>query len=119
MGCDIHGAIEYKKGESWYSLCVGLSLSRSYQIFARLAGVRGYGKPPPTVPPRGFPEDADYFTKLDRDGEAGGAHSETWLSLEEWDAATKDAGADYSAITAAMRALASEYPVRVVLWFDN
>lgn len=53
------------------------------------------------------------------------AHSASWLTPDEWDAAlkdpkVKDAPVAYRATAAAMRCLVEHgYEVRIVFWFDN
>jgi hypothetical protein len=61
MGCDIHGYVEERSGDSWWLFSGRLSLGRDYRMFGLLAGVREGG--PPIVAPRGFPLDASYGLK--------------------------------------------------------
>lgn len=67
MGCDIHGAVEYRnpKGsdyeQRWQQLIGQPDMGRYYRLFGRLAGVRGEG--PPVADPRGFPVDASHETR--------------------------------------------------------
>lgn len=63
MGCDIHAFVEYKKSGTdygWWGLGGQMHLSRDYDVFSRLAGVRNYSGKPPVVEPRGVPEDSSY-----------------------------------------------------------
>lgn len=55
MGCDIHCYIEYrdKGSEHWNSFGGKINPGRDYDAFARLAGVRNYGRRTGALPPRG------------------------------------------------------------------
>jgi hypothetical protein len=122
MGCDIHLCIERLQpgSDTWITFAKGITLSRNYQVFGRLAGVRG--ETVPVIQPRGFPEDAWSDTREDFDDWIGSdRNTPTWLSLIEWDAALDHSvTVEYHAITAALKTLESGgYKTRVVLWFDN
>ena len=51
---------------------------RNYDLFAALAGVRGFGPQP-----RGIPEDISPFARQQIDGWASDGHSHTWYTLRE------------------------------------
>lgn len=57
MGCDIHLFIEYKEYEdrNWYAFSKEVDLSRSYEMFGAMAGVRNY-KESEFIAPRGLPD---------------------------------------------------------------
>lgn len=61
MGCDIHGFIETRKRVALWFPFAKLYLPRNYEVFARLAGVRGPAELA-VVAPRGLPEDASVIT---------------------------------------------------------
>jgi hypothetical protein len=94
MGCDIHGLVERKVNGKWIcwrtlnpvhtsrpdehgsSFASPAALSRNYERFAALAGVRGDG---PDA--RGLPDDAtDTATHLFETEEG---HTPSWLPLQE------------------------------------
>ncbi len=57
MGCDIHGRIEVRNHDHWYTACDLLPLvGRSYDAFGMLFGVRNNVAFDPAFPKRGFPE---------------------------------------------------------------
>lgn len=62
MGCDIHCYVEYKYKaiDHWNSFGSEIRLDRNYTLFAKLAGVRNYGKVKPVAERRGMPDDASY-----------------------------------------------------------
>lgn len=80
MGCDIHSQAERKVNGKWEIVPDIVPFDwRSYGMFAFLAGVRNYSAITPLSKPRGLPADA-----VERDdGDCGGDHSHSWLSLEE------------------------------------
>lgn len=82
MGCDIHMHSEIKIDGEWhhYSEMEGF---RNYDIFNKMAGVRGFGSPDkPISEPRGLPEDVSPATRLSSVWD-GDVHSHSWLSLKE------------------------------------
>ena len=80
MGCDIHIHQEVKiDGQWWHYRETGLP--RSYETFAKMAGVRGSEKP--IAEPRGLPDDVTKVTKFDADLWGIGAHTHSWLGPEE------------------------------------
>jgi hypothetical protein len=104
MGCDIHMYVEYKKkstnkwesgdfyrvnpykefeGEPEYSV-IELHGNRNYGLFSTLAGVRDYSdKVEPVTEPKGFPDDACDFVKVEYKGWGSDAHTPSWLTLKE------------------------------------
>jgi len=83
MGCDIHAMIERKSEYSWWINSGDPGLSRDYELFAVLAGVRNDNDIKPISEPRGLPERVtDVFeswsSKWDSDG-----HSHSYVTLEE------------------------------------
>jgi hypothetical protein len=91
MGCDIHMIVERKKnGNKWEAFMPQylkkwddtLCVSRNYELFEHLAGVRGYSENA-IVQPRGIPKNASqrYKSLVKNWGEDGHTHS--YLTLEE------------------------------------
>lgn len=115
--------------------------SRNYELFARLAGVRGDGPEP-----RGLPDDVSEFVEHEYDGWDHDAHSASWYSADDfvriytgidgevdedtplnpYVARRIDTGADM-AVALFLRDKASIYfqdgesinDYRFVFWFDN
>lgn len=81
MGCDIHVCVEIKKDGKWLFYNQP-SVNRHYQLFEKMAGVRGE-KSEAIALPRGFPDDVSETTKLCCDEWAPEAHSASWLSSKE------------------------------------
>lgn len=54
-------------------------VSRNYELFARLAGVRGEGPPP-----KGLPDDVSEFVEAEYEGWGHDAHSVSWYSADEF-----------------------------------
>jgi len=88
MGCDIHMAVEVKRGGKWTFADVPVYGNRNYDLFGMLANVHnGHGFAgvvtgegwPVISEPRGFPADADPET-LEH---ANGDHSASWLLAAE------------------------------------
>lgn len=80
MGCDITAHVEIKVNGEWYHWNHP-KIDRWYDLFARMAGVRGDAEP--ISLPRGVPDDASFTTKLHRQHDEGDAHSDSWLTAEE------------------------------------
>ncbi len=91
MGCDIHVFIEVKIADKWH-FYASPSINRNYDLFALLAGVRNYNKVQPIYEPRGFPTDADMMTVLHRRHYGDDGHTESWVSVEEFQQALKEVG---------------------------
>lgn len=105
MGCDIHVAVERKRNNKWvrvsdkfgpinYYYTPGFEneksfrsdknvwdISRHYQLFSILAGVRGSIQP--IVSPRGIPDDASLKTKKQFNAWKGAAHTPSYYLLSE------------------------------------
>jgi len=68
MGCDIHAYIEYKYDKDsnyWNAFGGQFRFGRSYDMFAKMAGVRSYGSITPITEPRGMPEHPAWHSKMD------------------------------------------------------
>ena len=129
MGCDIHAFVEYsdrKNSEfSYWSEFADLQLSRRYEYFAAIAGVRNTSETRPLVEPRGIPEDC----KVDLEHwlhEDDGLHHHGYLSYEEVCSAFEHAkidldklNPDWMAMLSAMKVLSQTKIVRIVFAFDN
>lgn len=87
MGADIHAYPEYTEtGLNGWLGFGRLSLRRDYDLFAKLAGVRGSGQ---MVPSRGMPVDASLATRWDNqlyvsDGDPDGEGNCSKASAERW-----------------------------------
>lgn len=97
MGCDIHVVLEEKYNGEWVGVhaCpyilrvtknddrgeyVGWQAkARNYDLFARLAGVRGEGPAP-----LGLPEDASALAKMEARKWGGDGHSHSYCSVREF-----------------------------------
>lgn len=84
MGCDIHAFIEVKFGGAWHYYGE-LKVGRDYELFERMAGVRGY-KSAAMLPPRGLPEDAGAMTVFIKNDWGSDGHSHSWFSAVEMEA---------------------------------
>jgi hypothetical protein len=86
MGCDIHAHMEVKINGQWHHAHMP-PIRRSYDLFARMAGVRNANKGPgyiePIAQPRGLPEDATFITNFHSDYMGSDGHSHSWLNCEE------------------------------------
>jgi len=139
MGCDIHVHIELRYEGKWehYS---AVRVDRWYELFDRMAGVRGNG--PAIVEPKGIPVDMSVITALDWERGRSDWHTASWFNEDEidelslWLRAVTD---DFCIETAIFNGVFmfgngltdhkhyddSEYlpkgadAVRVVFWFDN
>lgn len=132
MGCDVHMHIEIKIQGTWEHWG-NPQVPRNYEVFARLAGVRGDAEP--IDRPRGLPGDATTATQWDSYRWGDDAHSHSWISSAEaadlmsWSDAEKldyhrrwdwVAGTDFRGFI--------DFPddrpkglddFRLVFWFDN
>ncbi len=85
MGCDIHGWVEYNWGANWEPMLNAESvLSRNYDTFGLLFGVRNYVNFKSIAPERGIPKDVSDFVK--KDSLDGDSHSHSFITLEEYNA---------------------------------
>lgn len=80
MGCDIHAHIEIQIDDDWLYYAPA-KISRNYDIFAKMAGVRNYSSITPVGEPRGLPDNISQITRLHHADRGG--HSESWLSHGE------------------------------------
>ena len=99
MGCDIHMVLEVKYENKWIGIntfagfyaraldwhgktepkwLFWLVRNRSYDLFAKLAGVRGDGPPP-----RGIPEDVSDLAVMEIERFGLDGHSHSWGLLSE------------------------------------
>jgi hypothetical protein len=67
MGCDIHIYVEYKEATSkvWYPFGGQFNPGRSYELFDKLGGVRGYSTP--ETAGRGLPEGTSWVVNYDNE----------------------------------------------------
>lgn len=83
MGCDIHGWLEIRTGESWRA-AHKVPRDRTYDMFGILAGVRNYVNAEPISEPRGLdPEDLSFWAKDDYNGWLADAHGASWLNWKD------------------------------------
>jgi hypothetical protein len=82
MGCDIHGYIEYRKGGKW-NAALEIDLSRSYDLFGCLFGVRNYANFRPIANSRGLPKDISEKVKDEISMRGENRHSYTFLCYNE------------------------------------
>lgn len=80
MGCDIHLHVEVKLHGKWEHYAA-LSPGRNYEIFSKIAGVRGQERP--LAAPRGLPTDVTALTAISSLGYGADGHTHTWLSSDE------------------------------------
>ena len=118
MGCDIHAHIEYNDDGDW-EYFTPIHLSRWYELFGHLAGVRRDYVP--VVAPRGVPDDMDHFTMWDYKEMGIDANHASWLTLDEMkQVAAKCTNLEFDAVIAAMESFAkADCNVRFIFWFDN
>ena len=119
MGCDIHVCVEvrYRTLGRWTGTGELLNPGRYYDAFGRLAGVRRDGPAPKGLPPDASQEVAEAYAWWE-----GDAHSASWATLEEWEAAAELTGPEWMAPVAYARAAlegGSYAEARIVYWFDN
>ena len=82
MGRDIHAHLEIKKGGKWlyYS---PVPITRSYDLFARMAKCGRMTETNPIAPNRGIPSDVSDMTRLHREHWGADGHSDSWLTSGE------------------------------------
>ena len=139
MGCDIHMHTEVKLNGQWE--CFGSpNVSRNYQLFGKMAGVRGVETS--IADPKGLPKDCSTVVKFCADYWGSGGHSHSYLIATEivelekwWDEEYKDAGwpqrypeSQWGYLLGNSWGGFIKYPedrpegiedVRFVFWFDN
>ena len=81
MGCDIHLHSEIKVNGKWLHYDQP-DCDRNYELFEKMAGVRGENKNA-IAAPRGLPEDASDTTNFESDHWDSDGHSHSWLSAAE------------------------------------
>ena len=139
MGTDIHIHVEYlrrKKGKKprWIHVNKDFEEYRNYQVFGILAGARSDIEP--LFPPRGLPDDVSLETlRIHKDWE-GDAHTESWLTTEEFgmclnaleeiykrrdpDDYQDEWLKEYRLVHKYMKDSDDEgEPARIIFWFDN
>ena len=128
MGCDIHAFLEFSDEQNSKDLCwskfADLHLSRRYEYFDAIAGVRKTLETGPLIKPRGIPKDFEVGSNhwLHNDG----LHHHGFLSYDEvvssFDHAkinTNQLTPDWMAMLSAMKTLFQFKIVRIVFAFDN
>jgi len=136
VGCDIHVHVEIKIKGEWHHYNHP-DVDRNYQLFGRMAGVRGTDEPIAEL--RGLPQDVTKATAFDRQVHWGSdAHSVSWLTAEEvgqLEEEMKTVGyreADFGYLFGNHFYCLKKYPeefdrhrdegfddARIVFWFDN
>lgn len=118
MGTDIHGPwVEVYRGEQWWPLAC-FEFDRSYELFAKMAGVRSDEGHPGMFKPKGLPHDATYTTRE----ELADCHSVSWLAIEECQQieASGPVQIGFRAMLAVMRTCAEDGMLcRAVFGFDS
>lgn len=87
MGCDIHMYPEYRKvgRDHWQSLARRMNPGRDYDLFNKIAGLRGDGEP--VLPVRGMPANPSMMTKWENElfiSDEGGEECCTTKQAEQW-----------------------------------
>lgn len=82
MGCDIHPHIEVKVNGKWLHYSAW-SIERYYRVFEKICGERGKLQNAISTP-RGLPDDLSEITKLCYEYDNLDAHTETWLTWQEF-----------------------------------
>jgi len=82
MGCDIHGYIEIKIGNTWVAY-KEIDIWRDYELFSIMADVRNYNDTKPISKPRGLPLDVSALSKASSDAWDEDGHSHSWISCKE------------------------------------
>lgn len=134
MGCDAHVFTEVRHKGKWL-LYSQSRPNRNYELFEKMAGVRGDVENA-LVPPKGFPEDASDMTRIIYEYEGEDAHTPSYytlmeiMKLEKWYRANIEDGfmwhTDFGYLFGNgyedMPNLENPPPiedVRIVFWFDN
>lgn len=82
MGCDIHMFVEAQNSRGKWVLVDHPDVNRNYDLFEKMAGVRG-DTFNAIAQPRGLPENVSDGTKMHYDYEGEDAHTESYLNLPE------------------------------------
>lgn len=141
MGCDIHCYAERRVNNQWEKVGDHFEYSerdktyyekdkgdrpffnRDYDLFAFLAGVRGYLFP--IHPPKGIPEDVSQEVLSEFKSWGVDAHTPSFLTLKELldynysDGVRETLGNDFFIVLDELKELGSPEDVRIVFWFDN
>ena len=91
MGCDIHIVLEQKDDQTgdWHTvidfnqLPRDMLTMRNYVYFTFIAGVRNYDVVKPMYEPRGFPDDASAYVRMQEKQWTVDWHSKSWLTPYE------------------------------------
>ena len=130
MGCDIHTFVEVTDDGKEWVLFDKPDTMRNYDLFERIAGVRGEEKNA-ISPPKGLPSDISKGTALHHKYWGEDAHSESWLHskeialLEKWYNAQnyrRMFEVDFGYLFGNGYNWEMEMPIqdwRFVVWFDN
>ena len=143
MGCDIHAHIEIKVNSEWLYYTQA-DIERSYNTFAKMAGVRNFqDNITPIAWGRGLPIDISLMTKLHRKYWGLDGHSDSWLTYDEivslidWMSDDNEGGFQspeyiffgervylFGNTVYCWKKYPDEYPdfiedIRLVFWFDN
>jgi hypothetical protein len=125
MGCDIHGFVEVRQHNFWEGIINLNYFDRFYHYFCKIGGVRCYDDNPSCETDRGLPEDISIPTKELYKEQKIDAHSETWLTTNEFLKAVKCVDKSskwWVALESMVRTLETIFGnenVRIVIWFDN
>jgi hypothetical protein len=134
MGCYVHAYVEIEFGGEWHCYSK-LDIRQDYQLFERMAGVRG-DKRFAIAPPRGLPRNPSKVVIFERDFMGSDGHSDSWLTgkevaeLEQWYSDLRNVKSwirTFGYICGGEWDIAEypeEYPdrltgARLVFWFDN
>lgn len=123
MGCNSHITVEVKDTDypslGWQCWAEHVMESRCYDLYAAMAGVRGFGPEP-----KGMPLDRSLVSKCFHDEHS--EHSITWLTPKEYAEAYNAAGMvvskEWEAILKCLFVLEEvfgEGNVRMIIGFDN
>ncbi len=139
MGCDIHLHTEVKLNGRWEHYGAP-SITRQYDLFTLMAGVREASGVEAISEPRGLPEDCTYVTKFDSEKWGVDGHSHSYLTAEElvvveefmheklgkefWRLERDEWGYLFGNGWSSFKKYPSDQPegledVRFVFWFDN
>lgn len=138
MGCDIHLHTEVKINGIWHHYTAP-SMDRNYQLFGKMAGVRG--SEPPVSEPKGLPSDMSTLTAFCYADWESDAHNMSWLNAEEinqvcqwanerfksegvWDWETDQIGYLFGNSWSGYTRYPGDRPegledIRWIFWFDN
>jgi hypothetical protein len=81
VGCDIHAFVEFKSGDEWH-FYTEIDISRDYDLFEKMAGVRG-NSVNAIAEPKGLPLDISKTTYLHTVSWGMDGHSFSYLNFDE------------------------------------